>query len=151
QQDGRSPYQRWVNEDVLYIINDQERLAFNQLTTDEEREHFIGQFWLRRDPTPGTPENEYKEEHYRRLAASNERFAAPGKPGWTTDRGRMYIIYGPPDELESHPSGDATTPYPFEQWKYRYIDGVGNDVIISFTDPTKTGIYGMSSDPHNPQ
>ena len=152
-----TPYKKWLNEDVVYIITDEERQAFKRLQTDEEREQFIEQFWLRRDPTPDTVENEFKEEHYRRIAYANERFAS-GIPGWKTDRGRIYIMYGPPDEIESHPSGGSyerpmeegggeTSTYPFEQWRYRYIDGIGNNIIIEFVDPTMSGEYHMTMDP----
>ncbi|MDW8130625.1 MAG: GWxTD domain-containing protein [Bryobacterales bacterium] len=152
-----SPYRKWLNEDVAYIITDEERAAFRRLSTDEEREQFIEQFWLRRDPTPDTAENEFKEEHYRRIAYANERFAS-GIPGWKTDRGRIYIMYGPPDEIESHPSGGTyerpieegggtTSVFPFEKWRYRYIEGIGTDVIIEFVDPTMTGEYRMTMDP----
>src|SRR5579884_2301602 len=151
------PYKKWLNEDVAYIITDEERQAFKRLNTDEEREQFIEQFWLRRDPTPDTVENEFKEEHYRRIAYANERFAS-GIPGWKTDRGRIYITFGPPDEIESHPSGGTyerpieegggeTSTYPFEIWRYRYIDGIGNDVKIEFVDTTMSGEYHMSMDP----
>jgi GWxTD domain-containing protein len=139
---------------VAYIITDQERTAFELLQTDEEREHFIEQFWVRRDPTPGTIENEYKEEHYRRIAYSNEKFAS-AIPGWKTDRGRIYIIYGPPDEIEDHssggkyvtPDGTTTTTYPFQQWRYRYIEAIGNNVIIEFVDTSRNGEYHMTMDP----
>ena len=152
-----TPYRKWLNEDVTYIITDEERAAFKKLQTDEEREQFIEQFWLRRDPTPDTVENEFKEEHYRRIAYSNEHYAS-GIPGWKTDRGRIYITFGPPDEIESHPSGGTyerppeegggtTSTFPFEQWRYRYIDGIGNDVIIEFVDPTMSGEYRMTMDP----
>jgi len=104
QKEMESPYKKWLDEEVPYIITDEERAAFKKLTTDEEREQFIEQFWERRNPNPGSPENEFKEEYYRRIAYSNEHFAS-GIPGWKTDRGRMYIMYGPPDEIESHPSG----------------------------------------------
>jgi GWxTD domain-containing protein len=154
---GVTPYTKWVTEDVAYIISDAERAAFKNLQSDPEREHFIEQFWLRRDPTPGTPENEMKEEHYRRIAYTNEHFAA-AVPGWKTDRGRIYISYGPPDEKESHPSGGTyrrpaqegggvTTTVPFEQWLYHFIDGVGTNVIIEFVDPGMTGEYRMTTDP----
>src|SRR5271156_6738830 len=99
-----TPYKKWLNEEVGYIITDEERKAFKQLQTDDERQQFIEQFWLRRDPTPDTEENEYREEHYRRIAYANDRFAS-GIPGWKTDRGHIYILWGPPDEIESHPSG----------------------------------------------
>src|SRR6266446_7039709 len=101
-----TPYKKWLNEDVTYIITDEEKTAWKRLSTDEEREQFIEQFWLRRDPTPDTLENEFKEEHYRRIAYANEHYAS-GIPGWKADRGRIYITYGPPDEIESHPSGGS--------------------------------------------
>jgi GWxTD domain-containing protein len=152
-----TPWKKWLNEDVTYIITDEERKAFKQFNTDEEREQFVEQFWLRRDPTPDTVENEYKEEHYRRIAYANEHFAS-GAPGWKMDRGRIYITFGPPDEIDSHPSGGTyerptaegggeTTTFPFEDWRYRYIDGIGNDVNIEFVDTTMTGEYHMTMDP----
>jgi GWxTD domain-containing protein len=152
-----TPYKKWLNEDVGYIITDEERKAFKQLQTDEERQAFVEQFWLRRDPTPDTEENEFKEEHYRRIAYANEHYAS-GIPGWKTDRGRIYIVYGPPDEIESHPSGGTydrpyeegggtTSTYPFEKWRYRYIDDIGNNIEIEFVDPTMSGEYHMTMDP----
>jgi GWxTD domain-containing protein len=141
-----TPSTKWLQEDVAYIITDQERAAYKRLATDEEREHFIEQFWLRRDPTPGTPENEFKEEHYRRIAYANQHYAAAGISGWKTDRGRIYITYGPADEIESHPSGGAST-HPFEQWRYRFIEGMGTNIIIEFVDSTRTGEYRMTLDP----
>ncbi|HEX6546733.1 MAG TPA: GWxTD domain-containing protein [Bryobacteraceae bacterium] len=151
------PWKKWLNEDVVYIITDQEKAAFKKLQTDEEREQFVEQFWRRRDPTPDTEENEYKEELYRRIAYANEHYAS-GIPGWKTDRGMIYIKYGPPDEIESHPSGGTyerpiqegggeTSTYPFEDWRYRYIDGIGTNIIIEFVDPTMTGEYHMTMDP----
>ena len=129
------------------------------MTTDEERYQFIEQFWLRRDPSPDTVENEFRDEHYRRIAYSNERFAS-GKPGWKTDRGRIYITWGPPDQIESHPSGGSylrppeegggtTSTFPFETWRYRYLEGegLGNEVIIEFVDPTMSGEYRIAFDP----
>ena len=152
-----TPWKKWLNEDVSYIITEEERKAFKQFATDEEREQFVEQFWLRRDPTPDTVENEYKEEHYRRIAYANEHYAS-GIPGWKSDRGRIYITFGPPDEIDSHPSGGSyqrpsaegggeTSTYPFEDWRYRYIEGIGNDVNIEFVDPTMTGEYRMTMDP----
>jgi GWxTD domain-containing protein len=151
------PYRRWLNEDVSYIITDEERAAFKRLSTPEELESFVEQFWLRRDPTPDSAENEYKEEHYRRIAYANERFAS-GIPGWKSDRGRIYITFGPPTEIESHPSGGTyerpfeegggtTSTYPFEKWRYRWIEGIGTDVNIEFVDTTMTGEYRMTMDP----
>ena len=141
-----TPYNKWVTEDVAYIISNEERAAYKNLQSNPEREHFIEQFWLRRDPTPGTPENEFKEEHYRRIAYANDHFAA-AIPGWKTDRGRIYITYGPPDEKETHPSGSEAQPYPYEQWLYHFIEGVGTNVVIEFIDPNKTGEYRMTTDP----
>ena len=152
-----TPYRKWLNEDVAYIITDEERSAFKRLQADEEREQFIEQFWLRRDPTPDTFENEFREEHYRRIAYANEHYAS-GIPGWKTDRGRIYITFGPPDEIEGHPSGGTyerppeegggtTSTFPFEKWRYRYIEDIGNDINIEFVDPTMSGEYRMTSDP----
>ncbi len=152
-----TPYKKWLSEEVSYIITDEERAAFKKLATNEEREQFIEQFWLRRDPTPDTVENETKEEHYRRIAYANERFAS-GIPGWKTDRGRIYIIWGPPDEIESHPTGGSyqrpseegggsTSTFPFEKWRYRYLEGIGNDVNLEFVDPSGSGEYRLTIDP----
>jgi GWxTD domain-containing protein len=146
----------WLDQDVAWIITDEERSAFKQLSNDEERENFIESFWQRRDPTPDTAENEFKDEHYRRIAYANEHFPA-GIPGWKTDRGRMYIVFGPPDEIESHPSGGtyerpmeegggSTSTFPFEQWRYRYIEGIGQEVIIEFVDTCMCGDYHMTID-----
>jgi GWxTD domain-containing protein len=152
-----TPYRKWLNEDVSYIITDEERAAFKRLQTDEEREQFIEQFWLRRDPTPDSIENEFKEEHYRRIAYANEHYAS-GIPGWKSDRGRIYIEYGPPDEIEDHSQGGTyqrpmeegggeTSTYPFQQWRYRWIEGVGTNVIIEFVDPSMSGEFRMTMDP----
>ena len=149
-------YKKWLNEDVVWIITDQERAAFKQLSNDEERDNFIEAFWQRRDPTPDTEENEYKEEHYRRIAYANEHFAA-GIPGWKSDRGRIYIMYGPADEVDSHPSGGSyerpleegggeTSTFPFEDWRYRYLEGIGQEIIIEFVDTCMCGDYHMTID-----
>jgi GWxTD domain-containing protein len=151
------PWKKWLNEDVTYIITDEERQAFKHLQTDEEREQFVENFWKRRDPTPDTEENEYKEELYRRIAYANDHYAS-GIPGWKTDRGMIYIKYGAPDEVDSHPSGGSyqrpmeegggeTSTYPFEDWRYRYLDGIGSNNEIEFVDPTMTGEYRMTMDP----
>lgn len=156
RQELSKPYKKWLDEDVIYIITPEERAAFKQLSNDEERDNFIEAFWQRRDPTPDTEENEYKEEHYRRIAYANEHFAA-GVPGWKTDRGRIYIVYGPPDEIDSHPSGGTyerpmdegggeTSTFPFEDWRYRYIEGIGQEVIIEFVDTCMCGEYHMTID-----
>lgn len=153
----KKAYKDWINNDVRYIISDEEKRAFNKLATDEEREQFIEQFWRRRDPDPDTDENEYKEEYYERIAYANEHFSS-GKPGWMTDRGRIYIKYGKPNEIESHPTGGPyerpsyygggnTVTYPFEVWFYRYIEGVGSGVEIEFVDPTSSGEYRIARSP----
>jgi len=152
-----SQYKKWLNEDVIYIITPEERSAFVHLQTNEEREQFIEQFWQRRNPDPDSAENTFKEEHYRRIAYTNEHYAS-GIPGWKTDRGRIYIMWGPPDEVDSHPSGGSydrpanegggnTSTYPFEDWRYRYLEGIGEDVNIEFVDPTMTGEYHLTMDP----
>ncbi|MBZ5682647.1 MAG: GWxTD domain-containing protein [Acidobacteriia bacterium] len=152
----KGPYKKWLEEDVVWIITDEERAAFKQLSNDEERDQFIEAFWQRRDPTPDTEENEYKEDHYARIAYANEHFAA-GVPGWKTDRGRIYIMFGKADEVESHPSGGSyerpmeegggeTSTYPFEQWRYRYLEGIGQEVIIEFVDTCMCGEYHMTMD-----
>src|SRR5579863_5773819 len=157
KQELETPYRKWLNEDVTYIITDEERAAFKRLQTDEEREQFIENFWLRRDPTPDTIENEFKEEHYRRIAYANEHYAS-GIPGWKTDRGRIYITYGPPDEIDDHSSGGfyerppeegggETSTFPFQIWRYRYIDGIGTNVMIEFVDTTMSGEFRMTMDP----
>jgi GWxTD domain-containing protein len=150
-------YKQWLSEDVVYIIAPEERTAFLQLSTSEEREQFIEQFWLRRSSNPDLPENDFKEEHYRRIAYANEHYAS-GIPGWKTDRGRTYIIWGPADEVDSHPTGGtydrpmnegggSTSTYPWEMWRYRYLDGIGNNVEIEFVDPSGSGEYHMTMDP----
>src|SRR5579864_150403 len=156
KQELTKAYRKWLDEDVVWIITDEERATFKQLSNDEERDNFIEAFWQRRDPTPDTDENEYKEEHYRRIAYANEHFAA-GIPGWKSDRGRIYIMYGPPDEIDSHPSGGTyerpieegggeTSTFPFEDWRYRYLDGIGQEVIIEFVDDCQCGAYEMTMD-----
>ena len=139
---GDSPYGKWLNQDLVYIIADQERAAFARLTTDEERQKFVEQFWLRRDPTPGTAHNEFKEEHYRRIEYANQRFrTASGQPGWQTDRGHMYIVYGPPDELEDHPQGVRTG---YQIWLYHHVEGIGDNVTLTFVDRTGTRDYRLA-------
>jgi GWxTD domain-containing protein len=162
QTERESAFQRWLNEDVVYIITAEEHATFLSLSTDAQREHFIEEFWLRRDPTPGTPLNEYRDEHYSRIAYANTHFGttltSPPFPGWKTDRGRIYIMYGKPDELESHPSGGqydrpvtqgggTISTFPFEVWRYRYIEGIGNNVLIEFVDSNANGEFRQTIDP----
>jgi GWxTD domain-containing protein len=154
----KKAYKDWLDKDVTYIITDEERKAFKKLATDDEREHFIEEFWRRRDPDPDTDENEFKEEYYERIAYANENFAS-GIPGWKTDRGRIWIMYGKPDGRETHPMGGSydrpsyegggnTSTYPFETWFYRYIPGVGSGIEIEFVDPTGSGEYRIARNPN---
>jgi len=156
RQELKGAYKTWLTQDVAYIITDEESKAFKSLSNDEERDAFIEQFWLRRNPDPDSPENEFREEHYRRIAYANEHFAA-GKPGWKTDRGQIYIEYGKPDNLESHPDGGqytrpadegggTTVTFPFEIWNYHYLEGIGNDVNIEFVDTCQCGDYHFTLD-----
>lgn len=156
RQELKGVYKKWLDEDVRWIITDQEMQAFKSLSNDEERDQFIEQFWLRRNPNPDSPDNEYRDEHYRRIAYANEHFAA-GKPGWKTDRGHIYIAYGKPDSIDSHPSGGnyerpmdegggSTSTYPFEVWHYRYLQGIGDNIDIEFVDTCMCGDYHMTID-----
>jgi GWxTD domain-containing protein len=149
-------YKKWLDEDVRWIITDEELSAFKKLANNAERDIFIEGFWQRRDPTPDTAENEYKEEHYRRIAYANEHYAA-GMPGWRTDRGRIYIMYGPPTSTDSHPmggpyqraadeGGGSTQTFPFEVWRYRYLEGIGQEIEIEFVDDCSCGAYEMTLD-----
>lgn len=152
-----TPYKKWLSEDVAYIITDSERKAFLGLQTNEERENFIEQFWQRRNPDPDSVDNSYKEEHYRRIAYANEHFAS-GFAGWRSDRGRIYIMYGKPDDLESHTQGESwerpldqgggeTSTYAYEDWTYHYIEGIGENVELEFVDTTGTGEFHLTTDP----
>jgi GWxTD domain-containing protein len=154
----KKAYKDWLEKDVAYVITDEERKAFKKLQTDDERERFIEEFWRRRDPDPDTDENEFKEEYYERVAYANEHFSS-GIPGWKSDRGRIWIMYGKPDERETHPmggqyerpsyeGGGSTSTYPFEIWFYRYIAGVGSGVEIEFVDPTGSGEYRIARNPN---
>jgi GWxTD domain-containing protein len=156
RQELKGTYKTWLNEEVPYIITDQERRAFLSLSNDEERDAFIENFWRRRNPNPDSEENSYREEHYRRIAYANEHFAA-GKPGWKTDRGRIYIMWGPPDSIDSHPAGGTydrpmdegggeTSTYPFEVWHYRYLDGIGENIDLEFVDTCQCGDYHFTID-----
>src|SRR6267154_488183 len=153
----KKAYKDWLEKDVAYIITDEERKAFKKLENDDERERLIEEFWRRRDPDPDTDENEFREEYYERITYSNEHYAS-GIPGWRTDRGRIYITWGKPDEVESHPSGGgyereanegggSTSTYPFERWFYRYLPGVGSGIEIEFVDPTGSGEYRIARNP----
>jgi GWxTD domain-containing protein len=152
----KGAYRTWLNQDVVWIITDEESRAFKNLSNDEERDAFIEQFWLRRNPTPDSPENEFREEHYRRIAYANEHFAA-GKPGWKTDRGHIYIAFGKPDSIDSHPSGGSyqrpmeegggeTSTFPFETWHYRYLEGIGDNIDLEFVDSCQCGDYHFTID-----
>ena len=149
-------YKTWLDEDVRWIITDTEAQAFKHLSNDEERDAFIENFWQRRNPSPDSPENEYRDEIYARIAYANEHFPA-GKPGWMTDRGHIYIAYGKPDDIDSHPSGGeyqrpieegggSTATFPFEIWHYRYIEGIGDNIDLEFVDTCQCGDYHYTID-----
>jgi GWxTD domain-containing protein len=151
-----SYYQKWLEEDVYWIVTEEERDVFIKLKTDEEREAFIEQFWNRRNPDPSSADNEFKIEHYRRIMYANEKFTA-GISGWKTDRGMIYIKFGPPDRLQSWPAGGPyarerkegggfTSIFPIERWEYRHIDGVGDDVELEFVDDKGGGLYELTFD-----
>ena len=151
RQELKGAYKTWLNQDVVWIISDEEGKAFKALSNDEERDSFIEQFWLRRNPNPDSPENEFREEHYRRIAYANEHFAA-GRPGWRTDRGRIYISYGKPDSIDAHSSGGnyqrpqdegggSTSTFPFEIWNYHYMEGIGQNIDLEFVDTCQCGDY----------
>ncbi|GAA3765176.1 GWxTD domain-containing protein [Terriglobus aquaticus] len=153
---GDSPWNKWLNQDVVWIITDQEVAAFKSLKNDEEREQFVENFWLRRNPNPDSPDNEFREQHYARIAYANEHFAA-GKPGWKTDRGHIYIAYGKPDSIDSHPSGGtyqrpmeegggSTSTFPFEVWHYRYLEGIGDNIDLEFVDSCQCNDYHLTID-----
>jgi GWxTD domain-containing protein len=150
------PYKKWIQEDVRWIITDQERTDFKNLPDDQKRDHFIEEFWTRRNPTPGAPENTFKEEHYRRLAYANQQFAQ-GVPGWKTDRGRFYIMYGPPDYVVRHMRSDKTQrlyilkrEFNSEEWHWIHIDGLGNDIIFEFEDTCGCGEYRLTRAENGP-
>ena len=156
KQELRGDFKTWLDQDVRWIISDTEMQAFKNLTNDEEREQFIENFWQRRNPSPDSPENTYRDEIYARIAYANEHFAA-GKPGWMTDRGHIYIAYGPPDDKDSHPSGGeyqrpmeegggSTVAFPFEIWHYRYLEGIGDNIDMEFVDTCQCGDYHYTID-----
>jgi len=156
KQELRGDFKTWLDEDVRWIITDTEHQAFMHLTNDEEREQFIENFWQRRNPSPDSPENEYRDEIYARIAYADEHFAA-GKPGWMTDRGHVYIAYGKPDDIDAHPSGGSydrpmdegggnTVTFPFEIWHYRYIEGIGDNIDLEFVDTCQCGDYHFTID-----
>ena len=145
-------YRKWLREEVVYIISKTESDVFMTLKTDAEREHFIGQFWERRNPYPGVADNPEKTEHYRRLAYVNAHFAC-SIPGWKTDRGRIYIVNGEPDGKESHPTGGwdrrevtggtgSAGDFPFERWRYDHLAGGGTAEFL-FVDKQLDGSFPL--------
>ncbi len=153
---GDSPWKKWLDQDVVWIISDQEVQAFKSLKNDEEREQFVENFWLRRNPNPESPDNEFRDQHYARIEYANEHFAA-GKPGWRSDRGHIYIAFGKPDSIDSHPSGGtyerpieegggSTSTFPFESWHYRYLEGIGDNIDLEFVDSCQCGDYHLTID-----
>ncbi len=156
REEAEDYYRKWLEQDVVYIITDEEREVFLNLTTPDEKDNFIEQFWFRRDADPETAENGFREEHYRRIAYANDHFSV-GAPGWKTDRGRIYIIHGPPDSIEHHDQGEqyyrpstegrgVTTTYAWQLWYYRRLEGIGEGLEIEFVDKTMSGHYVLARD-----
>jgi GWxTD domain-containing protein len=131
-------YARWLSQDVAYIITPEEARAFQMLKTDADRETFIEQFWQRRDTDSSTKENEYRREHYARIAHANENFSFGSVPGWKSDRGRSYIIYGKPDAVEQFPSG--------ERWIYTNRPQAGGHLQLEFVDAKGDGEYRLQKE-----
>lgn len=124
-------YARWLDEDVAYIITPEERRAFQMLKSDEQREAFVEAFWRRRDPDTDTPANEYRAEHYGRVAYANQHYSSPNAAGWKTDRGRIHITYGPPHSVSKTADG--------ELWVYKVLPGVGTNIEFKFVLDPATG------------
>ena len=154
EEDPDRRFKKWLDEDVGYIITPEETAVFKSLKTTEEKEQFIEQFWARRDSDPATVVNEFKEEHYRRITYANDNFKS-AVDGWFTDRGRIYIVFGPPASIERNPMGGTyirplsegggiTDTYPFEVWHYNHIPALGRGFNLEFVDPTQTGEYRMA-------
>ncbi len=139
---GDDLYQKWLTEDVAWIISDQERSDFKKLSTSQQRKDFVIAFWDRRNPTPGAETNTFKEEHYRRLAYANKHFAE-GMPGWETDRGRFYVSYGPPDSIEtltnSQPGTFQKSCSGEEDWKWNYVGSLGHPLGVKFVEVCDDG------------
>jgi GWxTD domain-containing protein len=173
---GQSTYDVWLDQDVRWIITDEERAAYKMLQNDEERDDFIEAFWQRRNPTPKSLQNPYKIEHYLRIAYANEQFGVVSTPGWKTDRGRTYIMFGQPGEIEYFPTGkpkddgsdkingvvkdsfprvhdgrispgEDVSLLPLEEWHYRYLEGIGQDVTLDFVDACRCGDYRITLEP----
>jgi len=145
QKDLPQQYQDWLNL-TAYIISEKEKDVFLQLATDRERDLFVESFWKQRDPTPGTPQNEYQEEHLKRFKYANENFRrGAGRPGWMTDMGRIYIILGPAMSYDRTPS--SSDVYPYEIWSY-YGDvekGLPNHFSLVFFQRGGAGEYKLYS------
>jgi GWxTD domain-containing protein len=142
-------HETWLKEEVGYIITPREKDVFMKLETDQDRGLFIEEFWKQRDPTPGTPRNELREEHYRRLDFANKRFSrGPKSKGWRTDQGRVFVILGMPMDVQKISAPDA---YPMELWLYRGNPRLGQFAFIRllFYQPGGSGdfrLYNPSSD-----
>jgi GWxTD domain-containing protein len=111
-------YEHWLDQEVNYLITNQERTTFLGLATDQDRDRFIESFWAIRNPDPNSPSNTFREEHYRRLEYANTHYGLPSAGnGWRTDRGMVYITLGPPQQKRSYPN----TKYlePLETWFYQ--------------------------------
>jgi len=129
----------WLAEDAIYIITPEERCAFLRLNTDEEREQFIEQFWYRRSVDPISLDYDYKTEFYRRVVFANEKYGSKLLAGRNTDRGRLYVIFGPPESVDEN--SDPAAPHSIQTWHYHYIKGIGENVQIHFEYATRYDDY----------
>lgn len=148
--DGRTPaapdklapkYKAWLEDEVVYLITPRERQVFLDLASDRERDLFIESFWRHRDDSPETERNEFREEHFKRIAYANGHFIGSGRPGWKTDRGKIYIILGPPRSIRPYGGTDAVLPC--EVWSYQglAIPGVPNEFDLLFFQKNHIGDY----------
>ncbi|MBC7364034.1 MAG: GWxTD domain-containing protein [Candidatus Aminicenantes bacterium] len=139
-------YRQWLEEEVVYIISQKEKEVFLSLENDRQRDMFIEAFWKQRDPNPNTPENEFKEEHYRRIKYANQHFGKESpEPGWKTDMGRIYIILGEPKYTEKYEN--LYDLYPTIIWFYEGMAeyGLPNAFNVVFYKPDSTNEYKLYS------
>jgi len=131
--------EKWIKEEVVYIITPKERAVFKKLETDKEQDMFIEEFWRHRDPTPGTPRNEFKEEHFRRIEYANKNFGRYSPlAGWATERGRYYIILGEPNYIEKQMDYNIT--HPMEMWYYQGKPQLGQAPFFRLTFFRRHGV-----------
>jgi GWxTD domain-containing protein len=144
--DNRKTFEKWLQTDALYLITGNEKEVALTLKTEVEQERFVESFWQRRDPQPETEINEFREEYYERIAYANEHFAS-GIPGWKTDRGKIYILYGKPERTEKGRAGfEENENVLYEKWFYKQITGGGANLQLTFIDPIETKEFRLTKD-----